>query len=157
MSAPVNTPEEKIAALGHTLPVLGKPLFAYVPFKRVGDVAYISGQVPRHPDGSLTTGKVGAEMSVEDAQKAAELCALHILSVAKAAAGSLEKVEFLKIFGMVNATPEFGQQPQVIDACSKLLFAVLGENGRHARSAVGMGSLPSNVPVEIEAVIRILD
>ena len=157
MSAPLNTPEEKIAALGHTLPVLGKPLFAYVPFKRVGDVAYISGQVPRHPDGSLTTGKVGAEMSVEDAQKAAELCALHILSVAKAAAGSLEKVEFLKIFGMVNATPEFGQQPQVIDACSKLLFAVLGENGRHARSAVGMGSLPSNVPVEIEAVIRILD
>lgn len=149
--------EEKIAALGHTLPVLGKPLFAYVPFKRVGDVAYISGQVPRHPDGSLTTGKVGAEMSVEEAQKAAELCALHILSVAKAAAGSLEKVEFLKIFGMVNATPEFGQQPQVIDACSKLLFAVLGENGRHARSAVGMGSLPSNVPVEIEAVIRILD
>ncbi len=152
-----NTPEEKIAALGHTLPVLGKPLFAYVPFKRVGDVAYISGQVPRHADGSLTTGKVGAEMGVEEAQKAAEICALHILSVAKAAAGSLEKVEFLKIFGMVNATPEFGQQPQVIDACSKLLFAVLGENGRHARSAVGMGSLPSNVPVEIEAVIRILD
>jgi enamine deaminase RidA (YjgF/YER057c/UK114 family) len=153
----MSTPEQKIAELGHTLPVLGKPLFAYVPFKRVGDVAYISGQVPRHADGSLTTGKVGAELSVEQAQKAAELCALHILSVAKAAAGSLEKVEFLKIFGMVNATPEFGQQPQVIDACSKLLFAVLGENGRHARSAVGMGSLPSNVPVEIEAVIRILD
>jgi enamine deaminase RidA (YjgF/YER057c/UK114 family) len=115
----VSTPEDRITALGHTLPVLGKPLFAYVPFKRVGDVAYISGQVPRHPDGSLTTG--------------------------------------LKIFGMVYATPEFGQQPQVIDACSKLLFEVLGENGRHARSAVGMGSLPSNVPVEIEAVIRILD
>jgi enamine deaminase RidA (YjgF/YER057c/UK114 family) len=153
----VSTPEDRIAALGHTLPVLGKPLFAYVPFKRVGDVAYISGQVPRHADGSLTTGKVGEALSVEQAQKAAELCALHILSVAKAAAGSLEKVEFLKIFGMVYATPEFGQQPQVIDACSKLLFEVLGENGRHARSAVGMGSLPSNVPVEIEAVIRILD
>jgi enamine deaminase RidA (YjgF/YER057c/UK114 family) len=153
----VSTPEDRITALGHTLPVLGKPLFAYVPFKRVGDVAYISGQVPRHPDGSLTTGKVGEALSVEQAQKAAELCALHILSVAKAAAGSLEKVEFLKIFGMVYATPEFGQQPQVIDACSKLLFEVLGENGRHARSAVGMGSLPSNVPVEIEAVIRILD
>jgi len=153
----VSTPEDRIAALGHTLPVLGAPRFAYVPFKRVGDVAYISGQVPRHPDGSVTAGKVGEALTVEQAQKAAELCALHILSVAKAAAGSLEKVEFLKIFGMVYATPEFGQQPQVIDACSKLLFEVLGENGRHARSAVGMGSLPSNVPVEIEAVIRILD
>jgi enamine deaminase RidA (YjgF/YER057c/UK114 family) len=153
----VSAAEERLAALGYTLPVLGKPLFAYVPFRRAGDIAYISGQVPRHADGSLTTGKVGDGMSVEDAQKAAELCALHILAVAKEAAGSLEKVEFLKVFGMVNAVPEFGQQPTVIDACSKLLFAALGENGRHARSAVGMGSLPSNVPVEIEAVIRIID
>ena len=153
----METPETRLAALGHTLPVLGKPLFAYVPFKCVGDVAYISGQVPRHPDGSLTVGKVGQVLDLEEARRAAELCALHILSVARAAAGSLDRVEILKIFGMVNALPDFGQQPQVIDACSELLFAVLGEKGRHARSAVGMGSLPSGVPVEIEAVIRILD
>jgi enamine deaminase RidA (YjgF/YER057c/UK114 family) len=155
--ATTENPESRLSALGHALPVLGKPLFAYVPFKRVGDVAYISGQVPRHTDGSLTTGKVGQALGLEEARKAAELCALHILSVARAAAGTLEKVEVLKVFGMVNAVPDFGQHPQVIDACSELLFAVLGENGRHARSAVGLGSLPSNVPVEIEAVIRILD
>ena len=155
--ATTESSESRFSALGHVLPVLGKPLFAYVPFKRVGNVAYISGQVPRHKDGSLTTGKVGQALGLEEARKAAELCALHILSVARAAAGTLEKVEVLKVFGMVNAVPDFGQQPQVIDACSKLLFEALGERGRHARSAVGMGSLPSNVPVEIEAVIRILD
>ncbi|WP_419896271.1 RidA family protein [Roseomonas sp. USHLN139] len=149
--------EARLAALGHELPVVGKPLFNYVPFKRAGDVAYLSGQVPRFADGSLTTGKVGEALSLEEAQKAAVLCGLHLLAVAKAAAGSLEKVEFLKLFGMVYATPEFGQQPKVIDACSELLVQVLGERGRHARSAIGMGSLPSNVPVEIEAVIRILD
>jgi len=152
-----DSPEARLAALGHALPVLGRPLFAYVPFKRVGDVAYISGQVPRHADGSLTTGKVGETIELEAARKAAELCALHILAVARAAAGSLERVEMLKVTGMVNAGPEFGRHPQVIDACSELLFAALGERGRHARSAVGMGSLPSGVPVEIEAVIRILD
>ncbi|WP_458097767.1 RidA family protein [Roseomonas sp. WA12] len=150
------TAEDRLAALGHALPVLGKPLFAYVPFKRLGDIAYISGQVPRHPDGSLTTGKVGHALDLQEARKAAELCALHILSVAQAAAGSLERVEVLKIFGMVNAVPDFEQHPQVIDACSELLFSALGDNGRHARSAIGVGSLPSNVPVEIEAVVRIL-
>ncbi|MBE9606848.1 RidA family protein [Acetobacteraceae bacterium H6797] len=150
------TPEEKLASLGHSLPVVGKPLFSYVPFRRDGNTVYISGQVPRLPDGSVIKGKVGEEMDVEGARKAAELCALHLLAVAKVAAGSLEKVEMLKVFGMVNATPSFGEQPKVIDACSNLLVEVLGENGRHARSAVGMGSLPSNVPVEIEAVFRIL-
>lgn len=149
--------EDRLAALGHTLPTVGKPLFNYVPFRRAGDIAFLSGQVPRLADGTVIAGKVGAEMSVEEAQKAAILCGLHLLAVAKVAAGSLEKVEVLKIFGMVNATPEFGQQPKVIDACSNLMVEVLGERGRHARSAVGMGSLPSNVPVEIEAVIRILD
>jgi enamine deaminase RidA (YjgF/YER057c/UK114 family) len=149
--------EARLATLGHSLPAVGKPLFSYVPFKRAGDVAFVSGQVPRHADGSLTTGKVGEALGLEEAQQAAVLCALHILAVAKVAAGSLEKVEVLKVFGMVNAVPEYGDQPKVIDACSNLLVEVLGERGRHARSAVGMGSLPSNVPVEIEAVIRILD
>lgn len=149
--------EERLKALGHTLPTVGKPLFSYVPFRRAGDVAYISGQVPRHPGGSLTTGKVGEALGLEEARAAAVLCGLHILAVAREAAGSLEKVEVLKLFGMVNAVPDYGDQPKVIDACSNLLVEVLGERGRHARSAIGMGSLPSNVPVEIEAVIRILD
>lgn len=152
------SPEDKLAALGHSLPVVGKPLFSYVPFKRDGKTIYISGQVPRLADGSLITGKVGETMDTEGARKAAELCALHLLAVAKlAAGGDLTKVEMLKVFGMVNAVPHYGEQPKVIDACSNLLFEALGENGRHARSAVGMGSLPSNVPVEIEAVCRLLD
>jgi enamine deaminase RidA (YjgF/YER057c/UK114 family) len=150
-------PEARLAELGLSLPVVGKPLFSYVPFRRAGEVVFLSGQVPRKPDGSVITGKVGAEMDLEAARDAAQLCGLHLLAVAKAAAGSLEKVEFLKIFGMVNAVTDYGQQPKVIDACSELLVAVLGERGKHARSAVGMGSLPSNVPVEIEAVIRIID
>jgi len=153
----VSAAEERLKALGHILPTVGKPLFSYVPFRRAGDVAYISGQVPRHADGSLTIGKVGEVLGLEEARAAAVLCGLHILAVAKEAAGSLEKVEMLKVFGMVNAVPDYGDQPKVIDACSNLLVDVLGERGRHARSAVGMGSLPSNVPVEIEAVIRILD
>ena len=149
--------ESRLSALGLALPEVGAPRFAYVPFKRVGDVAYISGQVPRLADGSVIKGKLGADMDVAGGQKAAELCALHLLAVAKLAAGSLEKVEFLKVLGMVNATPEFGEQPQVINGCSELLQKVLGERGQHARSAVGMGSLPVGVAVEIEAVIRILD
>lgn len=150
-------PEEKLASLGHSLPVVGKPLFSYVPFRRDGNTVYISGQVPRHADGSLTKGKVGEALDLEAAREAATLCALHVLAVAKAAAGSLEKVEMLKVFGMVNAIPTFGEQPKVIDACSNLLVEVLGERGKHARSAVGMGSLPSNVPVEIEAICRIVE
>jgi len=148
--------EAKLRELGHALPKVGAPLFSYVPFRRAGEIAYISGQVPRHADGSLTTGRVGDAMGLEEARAAAVLCGLHILAVAREAAGSLENVEFLKVFGMVNAVPGYGEQPKVIDACSDLLQAVLGERGRHARSAVGMGSLPSDVPVEIEAVIRIL-
>ena len=149
--------EAKLRELGYELPVLGKPLFSYVPFRRAGDTVYISGQVPRLADGSLITGQVGTVLDLEAARKAALLCGLHILAVARAAAGSLEKVEVLKVFGMVNAAPGYGDQPKVIDACSNLFVDVLGERGRHARSAVGMGSLPSDVPVEIEAVIRILD
>ncbi|MFC0408579.1 RidA family protein [Roseomonas elaeocarpi] len=149
-------PEAKLRELGHTLPAVGKPLFSYVPYRRVGEIAYISGQVPRLADGSLIIGQVGDALGLEEARAAAVLCGLHLLAVAREAAGSLEKVEFLKVFGMVNAVPGYGEQPRVIDACSDLLQAVLGERGRHARSAVGMGSLPSDVPVEIEAVIHIL-
>jgi enamine deaminase RidA (YjgF/YER057c/UK114 family) len=147
--------EKRLADLGHVLPEVGKPVFTYVPFKRVGDVAYISGQVPRRPDGSLVVGKVGVDMELDAARDAAVMCGLSILAVAKLAAGSLDNVEMLKVLGMVNATPTYGDQPKVINACSDLFVAVLGEDGKHARSAVGMGSLPSNVPVEIEAVIRI--
>lgn len=148
--------EDKLAALGLTLPEASTPQFTYRAFKRDGDTAYISGQGPRKPDGSLMTGKVGLDVTTEEAAEHAKLVALQLLAVARVAAGGdLDKVEFLKVLGMVNGTPEFGEQPKVINGCSDLLVAVLGERGTHARSAVGMGSLPFGMTVEIEAVIRI--
>jgi enamine deaminase RidA (YjgF/YER057c/UK114 family) len=96
-------------------------------------------------------------VTVEEAYEHAKLVGLGLLAAARLAAGSLERVEFLKLLGMVNGAPEFGDQPKVINGCSDLLVAVLGERGRHARSAVGMGSLPNGMTVEIEAIIRIHD
>jgi enamine deaminase RidA (YjgF/YER057c/UK114 family) len=148
--------EENLKKLGLTLPELPKPLANYVSFKRAGDLVFLSGQGPRKADGSFATGKVGKDVTVEQAYEHAKLVGLGLLASAKAAAGSLDKVEMLKLLGMVNAVPEFTEQPQVINGCSDLFVAVLGENGRHARSAVGMGSLPSQITVEIEAVMRVL-
>jgi enamine deaminase RidA (YjgF/YER057c/UK114 family) len=148
--------EDNLKKLGLTLPDLPKPLANYVSFKRAGDLVFLAGQGPRRPDGSFATGKVGKDVTVEQAYEHAKLVGLGLLASAKAAAGSLDKVEMLKLLGMVNAVPEFTQQPQVINGCSDLFVAVLGENGRHARSAVGMGSLPSQITVEIEAVMRVL-
>ncbi|PTM60784.1 RidA family protein [Phreatobacter oligotrophus] len=150
------TPEEKLAQMGLTLPPTPTPAGNYVPFKRDGAIAYLAGQGPRKADGSLHTGKVGADVTVETAYEHAKLVGLQILASAKAAAGGdLSKVEFLKVLGMVNGTPDFGDHPRVINGFSDLMVAVLGDRGRHARSAVGMGSLPMGITVEIEAVIRI--
>ncbi|WP_296571811.1 RidA family protein [Phreatobacter sp.] len=152
------TPEEKLAQLGLTLPATPTPAGNYVPFKRDGHIAYLAGQGPRKADGSLHTGKVGGDVTVEAAYEHAKLVGLQILASAKAAAGGdLSKVEFLKVLGMVNGTPDFGDHPRVINGFSDLMVAVLGDRGRHARSAVGMGSLPMGITVEIEAVIRIHD
>jgi enamine deaminase RidA (YjgF/YER057c/UK114 family) len=147
---------ERLKELGLKLPAIGKPSYTYISFKQCDDIVFISGQVPRLEDGALLTGKLGDEISLEDGQDAARICALHLLSVAASVTGSLDDVEFLKVFGMVNATPDFRDHPKVIEGCSRLLVDVLGHRGQHSRSAVGMGSLPSNVRVEIEAVVRIL-
>jgi enamine deaminase RidA (YjgF/YER057c/UK114 family) len=148
--------EDKLKAMGLTLPATPKPLANYVSYKRVGDLAFLSGQGPRYPDGSFAKGKVGRDVTVEQAYEHAKLVGLGLLSAAKAAAGSLNEVEMIKMLGMVNPVPEFTQAPQVINGCSDLFVAVLGDNGRHARSSVGMGSLPENITVEIEVVIRVL-
>lgn len=152
------SPEEKLAQLGLTLPPTPTPAGNYVPFRRDGNIAYLAGQGPRRADGSLHSGKVGGDVTVEAAYEHAKLVGLQILASAKAAAGGdLSKVEFLKVLGMVNATPDFGDHPRVINGFSDLMVAVLGDRGRHARSAVGMGSLPMGITVEVEAVIRIHD
>jgi enamine deaminase RidA (YjgF/YER057c/UK114 family) len=149
--------EEKLAELGLKLPTVPTPVANYVPFRRDGHVIYLSGQGPRAPDGGLYTGKVGRDVPVEQAYEHAKLVGLGLLAAAKLAAGSLDKVEVLKVLGMVNGIPEFADQPKVINGCSDLFVAVLGERGRHARSAVGMGSLPGGITVEIEAVMRVVE
>ena len=150
------TPENKLAELGLALPSLPAPIATYVPFKVVGDIAYLSGQGPRKADGGYHEGLVGRDVTTEEAAEHARLTGLGLLAAAKAAAGGdLSRVETLKVFGMVNAAPGFRDQPKVINGCSDLFVAVLGERGQHARSAVGLGSLPNNMTVEIEAVIRI--
>lgn len=150
-------PEAKLAAMGLTLPDVPKPVANYVPFKCDGNILYLSGQGPRGNDGTMLTGKVGRDVTVEQGYEHAKLVGLGLLAAARAVAGDLAKIEVLKVLGMVNAVPEFTQQPEVINGCSDLFVAVLGERGRHARSAVGMGSLPRNISVEIEAVMRIHD
>jgi enamine deaminase RidA (YjgF/YER057c/UK114 family) len=151
------TPEAKLAKLGLILPTVPTPVANYVPFKRDGNTIYLSGQGPRREDGSMFTGKVGADVTVDEAYGHARLVGLGLLAAAKLASGDLGKIEIVKLLGMVNGVPEFAQQPQVINGCSDLFVEVLGERGRHARSAVGMGSLPGNITVEIEAIIRVVD
>jgi enamine deaminase RidA (YjgF/YER057c/UK114 family) len=141
--------------MGLTLPQIPKPVANYVSFKVSGDTLYLSGQGPRRNDGTMMTGKVGKDVTIEQAYEHAKLVGLGLLAAAKAAAGDLGKIEVLKVLGMVNAVPDFTDHPKVINGCSDLFVAVLGERGRHARSAVGMGSLPMNISVEIEAVMRI--
>lgn len=153
----MTTPEHRLKELGITLPQMPSPIANYVRYKKVGDLVYLSGQGPRKPDGSSHTGKVGADVTVDEAYQHARLTGLGLLAAMRqAAGGSLNHVEVVKLLGMVNATPDFAHHPQVINGCSDLLVEVLGEQGRHARSAVGMGSLPNNITVEIEAIIRLL-
>ena len=151
------TPEDKLKALGLTLPPLRTPPANFIPFKLDGRTIYLSGQGPAKPDGSYYIGKVGRDFTWQEAYEHAKLVGLGLLAAAKAAAGELSRVEPLKLLGMVNATPDFVDPPRVINGCSDLLVEVLGERGRHARSAVGMATLPNGMSVEIEAVMRIVD
>ena len=147
---------ENLKKLGLTLPNIPTPVANYVPWKRDGNTIYLSGQGPRDKDGKHITGTVGKDVTVEQAYEYAKLVGLNLLAAANAAAGgSLEKVEVLKVLGMVNAVPDFTNHPHVINGASDLFVSVFGEAGRHARSAVGMGSLPGNITVEIEAILEV--
>jgi len=151
------SPEKRLKELGIVLPQIPTPMANYVPFVRTGKLVFLSGQGPRRADGSLYTGKVGTEVSVQDAYEHARLVGLGLLATLRAAAGSLDKVKrAVKLLGMVNDGPGFTDQPKVINGCSDLLVEVLGERGRHARSAVGMGGLPGNITVEIEAIFELI-
>jgi enamine deaminase RidA (YjgF/YER057c/UK114 family) len=150
------TPEERLAALGLVLPEVPVPVANYVPYRWAGPLLYLSGQGPKRPDGSYRPGRLGRDATIADAYADARLTGLNLLAVAKAALGELGRIEaVVKLLGMVNAEPDFAAHPQVINGCSDLLVEVLGEAGRHARSAVGMGSLPNRMTVEIEAILLV--
>lgn len=148
--------EDRLAALGFTLPPAPKPAGVYKPVVFVGSLAYVSGHGPLKPDGSLIVGKVGADLDQQGGYEAARQVGLTILATLKANLGSLNRItRVIKVLCMVNATPEFTQHPAVINGCSELFSKVFGpEHGVGSRSAVGMGSLPSNIAVEIEALFE---
>lgn len=145
--------EDKLKELGITLPEPGKPVANYVNSVITGNLIYTAGKGPNLPDGTLMTGKVGVDLTVEQGYEAARLCGIQLLAALKEGLGDLNRVKrIVKVLGMVNANGDFTQQPEVINGCSDLLVQVFGEKGKHARSAVGMGSLPRNIAVEIELI-----
>lgn len=149
-SAKAQTPEEKIKQLGLSIPEVSQPIANYVKWKQVGNLLYLAGSGPK------IYGKVGADLSVEQGYEAARATGLEIIAVLKAATGDLSRIkQFVKVLGMVNATPEFTAHPAVINGFSDLMVEVFGEKGKHARSAVGVGSLPNNMAVEIEVIVEL--
>ncbi len=149
-------PEARLAELGITLRKASSPVANYVNAVRTDDLLFLSGKVPLRADGTMVTGKVGAGLSVEEGYEAARLVGVQLISTLKDELGDLGRVRrVVKALGMVNAAPDFGQHPAVINGFSDLMVAVFGDRGRHARSAIGMGSLPDNVAVEIELIVEV--
>lgn len=150
------TAEQRLEELNIQLPDAPQPVAIYRPAVQVGNLLFVSGHGPNRADGTQITGKVGVELTAEEAKEAARVTGLCILSTVRSTLGSLDRVvRVVKVLGMVNATPEFGEQPQVINGFSELMMEVFGDPGKGARSAVGMGSLPGNIPVEVEAIFEV--
>jgi enamine deaminase RidA (YjgF/YER057c/UK114 family) len=148
--------EARLKQLGLVLPELGKPVANYLPYRLVGNVLYLAGQGPRDENGRQLTGKVGAEVTVEEGYRRARLVGLGLLAAMRDALGSLDRVDFIvKLLGMVNAVPNFNDSPKVINGCSDLFVEVFGDAGRHARSAVGNVMLPNQISVEIEGIVAV--
>jgi enamine deaminase RidA (YjgF/YER057c/UK114 family) len=127
-----------------------------VPTVRTGNLVFMAGVTPRHPDGKPFTGKLGKDLTVEQGYQAARICGLNLLANLKKEVGDLDKVtRIVKVLGMVNSDPSFTQPPAVVNGCSDLLVELYGDKGRHARSAVGMATLPSGVAVEVEMVVEV--
>lgn len=147
------TPEERLAALGLSLPTAPRPIANYVPAVRTGDLVFLSGHVEC---GTALTGAVGRDVTIEKGYAAARNVGLCLLSSLKAEIGDLSRVRrIVKVLGMVNAPPEFTEHPKVINGCSDLLVEVFGDRGKHARSAVGVASLPRGVSVEVEMIVEV--
>ena len=151
------TAESQLRDLKLELPPAPKPMGVYKPVVIAGTLAYVSGHGPLRPDGSLIAGRVGADLSLEEGKAAARQVGLTILATLRANLGSLDRVRrVIKVLGMVNSTDDFTEHPKVINGCSELFAEIWGmEDGVGARSAVGMGSLPGNIAVEIEAIFEL--
>lgn len=149
-------PEAELKKLNIDLPVVGKPIANYVNVVRVGNLLFLSGKGPSNDKGVFTTGKVGKDLTLEEGIAAARLTAINQLAVLKAELGDLNKVKrIVKVLGMVNCEADFKDHPKVINGFSDLMVQVFGEKGKHARSAVGMCSLPMNMAVEVELVVEV--
>lgn len=150
--------DTRLKEKGIALTTPGKPVANYVNAVRVGNLLYLAGKGPTKPDGSNITGKVGKDLTIEQGYEAARLTAINHLAVLKAELGSLNKVKrIVKVLGMVNCTEDFKDQPKVVNGYSDLMVEIFGDKGKHARSAVGMYALPSNIAVEVEVIVEIED
>ncbi len=152
----VMDPEMQLQQLGIVLGEVKVPVANYVKAVQTGNLLFLSGHIPDEVVGKKTRGKVGSALTVDEGKEAARLTGIALLTTLKSYVGDLNKVKrIVKVFGMVNADPSFTQHPAVINGCSDLLVAVFGEKGKHARSAVGMGSLPFDASVEIEMIVEL--
>ena len=153
----MSSPSERLAELGLSLPPVPAPAAAYVPAVRTGDLVYSSGQVPMVDGQVAYTGKVGAQVSLEQAQAAAQICALNALAAVAGEAGGIDQIDrIVKVVVFVASTPDFSGQAQVGNGASEVLGKIFGAAGQHARSAVGMAVLPLDVPVEVEIIARVV-
>ncbi len=152
------TPEERLKQLGIDLPIPPAPIANYVRAVRTGNLVFLAGQGPDTATGPRYRGTLGAGVSIEEGQAAARAAGLNLLATLRQEVGDLSRVRrIVKLLGMVNSTPAFGDQPKVINGASDLLVEIFGEAGRHARSAVGMAALPNGIPVEIEMIVEVSD
>ena len=148
--------EDKLKALGITLPEASAPVANYVNAVTAGKLVFLAGKGPKKADGTYITGKVGKDLTIEEGYEAAKITAINQLAALKAEIGNLDRVKrIVKVKGMVNAIPDFESQPEVINGFSDFMVEVFGENGKHARAAVGMGSLPRGIAVEIEMIVEL--
>ncbi|MFI5251005.1 MAG: RidA family protein [Bacteroidota bacterium] len=151
-----HTPEQNLEKLGIILPDASQPIATYVNCVRVGNLLFMSGKGPLKPDDTYIKGKLGKDLSIEQGYEAARLAALCHLAVLKSELGNLKRVKkIVKVFGMVNCTDDFTEQPKVINGYSDLMVAVFEDKGRHARSAVGINALPMNIAVEVEVIVEV--
>ena len=151
-------PEAKLQELGIVLPEAANPVANYVNAVRTGNLIFLAGKGPNKPEGGYITGKLGQDLSIEEGYEAARLTGIQQLAVLKSELGNLNKVKrIVKVLGMVNSAPDFIDQPKVVNGYSDLMVEVFGERGKHARAAVGMGALPTNIAIEVEMIVEVED